>query len=201
MSSQELFLTDFLKECSWELDENQGEAASRDSDWVVDYEGPLWMVRCRYENLTDAAMRALSAWVVRRRKALVTCTVFRPDRRYPLLLPSFSNTGLGISSVTDTTVNLTGISPSSGHISAGDMLSYKTAADGYYVGEVIADVTASSGNAAVLVHPPPQTPHASPVPKLKEAIGEFKLVSRPQLVEVPDRKRGVSFELQQVVRV
>ena len=205
MSSQELLPTDFMKECSWAMDERQTADNSRDgSGYINDFDGPTWRVNFRFENMTQAAMRSLNAFGIRRRGRLVTFTAINGDARAPLLYPSFSNSGIGIASIDqgDNLINVTAIGAGT-ILNEGDFLSYKTNKNGFYVGTVTAGVTANgSGNAAVPVYPMPLTPHASaPALRLRDAFGEFQLESPWQPIIPNDRRRGISFSARQVVRL
>jgi len=205
MSSQELLPTDFMKECSWSIDERQTGDNSRDgSGYINDFDGPIWRVNYRFENLTQAAMRILNSFGIRRRFRLVSFTSINGDARAPLLYPSFSNSGVGIASI-DQGNNLVSVtSIGNGTIlTEGDFLSYKTNKNGFYVGMVTSGVTANgSGNATVPVYPMPMTPHASaPALRLRDPFGEFQLETPWQPVIPSDRRRGVSFSARQVVRL
>lgn len=203
MSQGEIILTDKLKELTWSPpEERQSEAASRGgNDQVVTFGRPFWRLRATYQNLDDTAYRYLTAWLARRKGSRVTFTCPRLQRRGPLLAPAISNAGLSVVSVDIAagTVRIGGVGTTT--ISPGDMVSYYTAALGYWVGEATATAVPSSGQVVIPVHPYPQTPHASlAAPRLYEALGEFKLVGRPQNTEPHTKRHGVSFEAVQVVR-
>jgi hypothetical protein len=202
VSSQELFPTNFLKLNSWYFDEKQSGGDSRDGNgWVVELGTGLWMVTLRYENLTDAAMRALTAFVARRRGKAVTCTIVRTDRKAPLMAPSMTNSGLTVNSIDEDAKTVTMSGLGSNAISSGDMLSYKTNMNGFFIGEITADATPSSGVATLHVNTPPITPHASaPAPRLREAYGEFMMEGPPEILEPFDRRRIVGLKMKQVVR-
>ena len=96
------------------------------------------------------------------------------------------------------TMRVTGIS---GHtMSSGDMLSFFTEQNGYYVGEV-SNISAQSSTAAIFeVEPSPFTPHPStPSLRLVKALGEFRLDASPSPTEKSGR-RGWSFKATQVIR-
>lgn len=202
MSQGEIFLTDRLKEAVWTLNQRQSAPGSRDGGGaVVTYGRPFWTLSLRYENLDDAAFRQLSGWIARRDGARVTFTAYRPSRPRPLLAPSQSNAGLGVSSVnaSASTVSLTGLG--STVISPGDMIGFYTSTSGYWIGEAVATATPSGGAATVTVKPYPQTPHAStPNVRLYQAIGEFQLSGLPQITEPHDGRRNVAINAVQVVR-
>jgi len=203
MSQGEFILSNYLKELTWSPpEERQSDADQRGgSGQVITFGRPYWRIRFIYDNQNDAAYRAQTAWLARRKGSRVTFTANRPGMRKPLLAPGMTNEGLSVVAVNIAagTVTIGGLGTNP--ISAGDMLSYYTANSGYWVGQALADAAPVTGQAVISVHPPPQTPHAStPVPRLVDAIGEFKLVGRIQNTERHTRRASVSFEAVQVVR-
>lgn len=202
MSAGELILTDCLKECTWQLVEQQSAPETRaNGGQVVTWGRPFWSLTARYENLSDAGFRALTAWVSRRKRSRVSFTAWRADRPAPLLNPAMTNTGLGVSSVNISagTVTLTGLG--STVISPGDMIGFSTLAGGYWVGEATATATPSGGTATISVWPYPQTPHGTPNVRLLKALGEFQLVGDPVIREPSSRVRSLEFVARQVIRV
>lgn len=204
MSAGEAILTDCLKECSWRLSERQSDAETRENGGqVVTWGRPFWMLTARYENLSDTAFRALTAWIARRKRSRVTFTAWRADRPALALNASITNSGLGIGgagvSIVNSTVPLTGLG--SNVISPGDMIGYSTLAGGYWVGEATATATPTAGAATVSVWPYPQTPHGTPNVRLLKALGEFQLVGEPNIREPSSRVRSLEFEAHQVIRV
>lgn len=203
MSQGEIILTDKLKDLTWEPpEERQSEQNQRGgNDQVVTFGRPFWRIRASYDGLDDAGYRALTAWLARRKGSRVTFTAFRPSRRRPLLAPALTNSGLTVVAVNVSggTVTIGGVGTTA--ISAGDMVGFYTTAGGYWVGEATAAASPSGGQVIIPVHPYPQAAHAStPNPRLFEALGEFKLVGRPQNTERPTKRHSVSFEAIQVVR-
>lgn len=201
MSAGELFLTDCLKECTWTLMERQSDAETRENGGaVVTFGRPYWTLRARYENLSDSAFRALTAWIARRRRSRYSFTAYRADRPGLLLNSSITNSGLGVSSVSiaSATVSLTGLGTNV--ISPGDMIGFSTLAGGYWVGEATASATPTAGAATVSVWPPPQTPHGTPNVRLLQALGEFQLMGEPALTEPSSRIRALEFSARQVIR-
>lgn len=199
MSAGEIFLTDRLKECSWVLVPRQSVPFGRQAGQVVTYGQPFWTAQLRYENLSETGLRALSAWIARREGARVTFTAFRPTRRRPSSGLS-SNSGLGISAV-DTgasTISLTGLSTNA--MQPGDMVSYFTAANGYFCGEVVSVGSLSAGAQTVTVRPAPVAAHASPQVRVVEALAEFQLDGEIAISEPHDRRYAVSFNARQVER-
>ena len=203
MSQGELILTDKLKEMSWQSpEERQSDPSSfGGNDQVIIYGRPFWRIRFIYDQLNDASYRALTAWLARRKGSRVTFTSPRLDRRRPLLAPSLTNTGLSVVSVNISagTVTIGGVGTT--QISAGDMVSFYTAASGYWIGEATANAAPSGGQVVIPVHPYPQTPHATlAAPRLYEPLGEFKLAGQPQNTSRHTKRASVAFEAIQVVR-
>lgn len=204
MSAGEAIISDRLKELTWTLVERQSAAETRDGGGaVVTWGRPYWTIRARYEfgPQDDAAHRALTAWLSRRKGARVSFTAYRADRPAPVLAPGITNSGLGVSavSISNGTVTLTGLG--STQISPGDMVGFYTASSGYWVGEATASASPSGGTATVSVWPYPQAPHGStPNVRLLQALGEFQLIGPPSLSETSERRRAVAFEAKQVVR-
>jgi hypothetical protein len=200
MSAGELFLTDCLKECSWTLIERQSGAETRDNDGqVVAWGRSYWQIVCRYDNLSDSAFRALTAWLARRKGSRVIFSAYRPDRPTPLLNSAMSNTGLGIADVDieAATIDLTGLG--STVLSPGDMVSYLSDTGRYWIGEITVGATPTAGAATVSVWPPPQEPHASaPAPRLRQPIGHFQLVGQTEIHEPSSRLRTVAFTAKQI---
>ncbi len=198
MSAGEIFLTDRLKDCSWRLMQRQSAPFARQTGQVIVYGGAYWVASFRYENLDGPGLRALSAWIARRQGSRVTFTAYRPTRKSPAN-GAVSNSGLGVSAV-DTaasTVSLTGLT---GALLAGDMLSYFTAANGYYCGEVVSAGAISSGAQTLTVSPAPVAANASPQARVYQALAEFQLDGEPQITEPHDRRFAVSFNARQVER-
>lgn len=191
---RELMPMEGLKEFSWWLEENQSDLETNGNNGqVLEFGAPKWSARATFGSVNADVFRKLDAFIHRRKKALVTFTAFRPIMRAPLLNPSQSNSGLGLGTVDieNATIALTGLSA---NVSAGDMISYRTLANGYWIGQATADVARTGGNATVPVHPPPMAKHATtPAVRLFEALGEFKLVGTPQNTEQHLKRGTYSF--------
>lgn len=196
MSAQEIFLTDRLKDCSWNLQHRQSAPFGRQGGQVITYGQPYWMASFRYENLSASALRALSAWIARRKGASVSFTAYRPARVSPAN-GATSNSGLGISAVSSSagTIGLTGLSAA---LAPGDMVSYATLAGGYFCGEVVSAGAISTGAQTVTVVPAPVAVHGTPQARVYQAVAEFQLDGTPQITEPHDRRYNVSFSARQV---
>lgn len=198
MSAGEIFLTDRLKDSSWRLMHRQSAPFGRQTGQVITYGPPYWVASFRYENLDEAGLRALSAWIARRQGSRVTFTAYRPTRAKPGN-GATSNSGLGISAI-DTaaaTIAMTGLP---GALAAGDMVSYYTAALGYHCAEVVSAGALSTGAQTVTVSPPPVAVNASPAARIYQALAEFQMDGEVQISEPHDRRYAVSFNARQVER-
>jgi hypothetical protein len=201
MSAGEIFLTDRLKDCSWSLVPRQSVPFGRQAGQVISYGQPFWAASFRYENLDEAGLRAMSAWLSRREGARVTFTAYRPTRALPASGLA-SNTGLGISAISTaaSTISLTGLSTNA--MQPGDMVSYYTAASGYYCGEIVSVGALSAGAQTVTVRPAPVTVNVStPAARVVQSLAEFQIDGEVSINEPHDRRYGVSFTARQVERV
>jgi hypothetical protein len=200
MSQGEIFLTDRLKDCSWFLSPRQSVPFGRRGGQVITYGQPYWSAQFRYENLDEAGLRAMSAWIARREGARYTFTAYRPTRKLPASGLA-SNSGVGIASIStiNSTVSLTGLSTNA--MVPGDMVSYYTAALGYYCGEIVSVGTLSGGAQTVTVRPAPVTVNVStPDVRVVEAVCEYQLDGEVRISEPYDRRYAVSFAARQVER-
>ena len=160
---------------------------------------PFWRASIRIETPTRQAKAIWRAWATGRRGSR---NPFLLSRSFSIIprAGAVSDTGLGVSGVNfgASTVTLTGAGTHP--VRTGDMISYYTAAGGYYIGEAIAAATPSSGNVTIAIWPPPAAPHAStPRPRRMYAFGEFFLdgpVNRTETHE-PD---SLEFEARQLIR-
>lgn len=201
MSQGEIFLTDRLKDSSWTLVPRQSVPFGRRGGQVISYGQPFWAASFRYENLNEAGLRAMSAWLARREGARFTFTAYRPTRARPASGLA-SNSGVGISAINvgASTISLTGLSTNA--MQAGDMVSYYTSGNGYYCGEILSVGALSGGAQTVTVKPAPQTVNVStPNVRVVQALCEFQIDGEASISEPHDRRYGVSFTARQVERV
>lgn len=201
MAARELMPYDGLKEFTWSLDENQSEldTANEVRGQVIEWGRATWTCRAVFGSMNASVYRKLDSFIKRRKKSLITFTAFRPLFRAPLLNPAQTNTGLGIGTVDieNSTVGFTGLSA---NVSEGDMFSYRTANNGYYVGQAVEAVSISGGAATVKLEPAPMPKHATtPQVRAFEALGEFRLVAAPQNTEQHLRRGTYSFTCKQYV--
>ncbi|WP_022699307.1 hypothetical protein [Euryhalocaulis caribicus] len=201
MSNGELILDIQIKDMAWDLPEMQSSAESRSAFRQVNTLGePFWTLNVRTTYLTQEQFRKWTAWLTRRRGERFSFTAWRKSRPAPFAGGVASDASLTVESIDAEAGTVTFGNAGAYKASPGDMVGYYTAANGYWIGEVLADAAASAGEVTLSVHPAPLTPHAStPSPRRLQALGEFKMIGRPEIMEVYD-DRWVAFQARQVVR-
>jgi hypothetical protein len=193
----------YLKDLLWHPPEEvQTELPTRGGNPQVHTFGrPKWRLTVAYDGLPDGPAREMSAFLARRKQAAVSFTATRLSRRTPRNAPSLTNAGLTLGGVDleAGTVQVNGVGGLI--IFPGDMVSYRTLANGYWVGLATATANPSAGNIVIPVYPPPKTPHEdTPAVRLVDVLGEFKLAGRSRNTEPYDGRESVSFEAVQVIR-
>ena len=186
--------------CNWQLKRQQTVRETLSGDQAVIKLGrSYWMVDVKVDAPDLETFRLWKAFIARRQGSRFT---FLLDRRFsasPADPTVSSDAGLDISSVVASTctVNLTGVG--SWAAKAGDLISYVTANAGFWVGEVVADATASAGAIALTVEPEPVAPNATPAVRRIQAYGEFALEDEPKFTD-NWRSRSLTFTARQVLR-
>lgn len=200
MSEGELFPTDFLKECSFTLVEQQSQPGARsNSGKTVVYGDPYWKMRCRYENLTDAAFRKLSAFLARRQGAGVSFRAYRTDRPAPIKGAAFNVKPEFDASPTEGTAIR--VKNAVGRISEGDMVSYLADDATIHLAEVTSVQEIEGGVSVLGCWPYPVTPYGdAPSLSFIKPTAEFKMIGGYQIGEPYDGRRSVSFEAEQITR-
>lgn len=200
MSAGELILTHKLSKMDWSPMPIQAGRMGQSGEEAVTIFGPtLWRLQVETERLSMAEARAWSAWLNRRQGRAYSFTAWRLMRANPAGLLGNADGSLTISvNSSASTITLGGVG--SYQAKVGDMVSYRTAANGWWAGEVQADVSASGGNATLSVLPRPVATHAStPAVRRVQALAEFRLTSLPDPFEDYTDRR-LSFEALQVIR-
>lgn len=189
-----------ITDCLFTLNQVQTERTIGSGDSVnLTIGEPYWTAEIRVETPTRQSKAVWRSWIAARRASRVPMLISRAFSLIPRGGPVV-DTGLSVTSihVANSTVTLGG----AGTYTAkpGDMLSYYTAAGGYWIGEITAAATASAGAVTVSVVPAPKTPHASLArPRRYYAFGEFFLTrERRQETHDPDY---LEFEARQIIRV
>ncbi len=167
---------------------------------IVGRFGPTrWKLRVLV-NLAEASeAREWDPWIANRVDLGETFTAWRLLRLKPragILTPDGALT-LTVNAPTDQ-VTIGGVGVDG--LSKGDMISYRTAANGYYLGMVQANVAASAGSVTPTLRPKPMAKHATtPAVRRVQALGEFEL-STPLEPFDDYSTRQIAFEAIQIVR-
>lgn len=172
---------------------NSGQSA------VADFGPDLFKVLVETADQNEDGARGWKAWKLR-----------RGGRRFTFTAPDLWNANpRGHIATADGSLTLSVDIPNSqltiGGVGAatakvGDMVSYRTDTNGYWVGYVQTDATASSGSYTLDVLPRPLAKHATtPAVRRVQALGEFQLSTDPAGFE-PYAGRTLTFEGMQVLR-
>lgn len=190
-------------EATWERIENQSQAASNSGDEdILEFGDAFWVLDVSVTIRNRAHFDEWDSFLARRRGQDLTFTMYRSMRPRPRDTLITSDTGLILNSIDAGLSQITLSGYGAGRQAHyGDMISYRTAANGYWVGQVDAPATANgSGVITVPVWPRPRAAHASvPDPRRFEAPGEFRLSDKPRIRE-GFKNWSVRFEAQQVIR-
>lgn len=190
-----------ITDCLFELNEVQTERTLANGDSInLTIGQPYWTAEIRVETPTRQSKAVWRSWINARRASRVPLLISRAFSLRPRagIVDDSSLAVTGIH-VANSTVSLSGAG--AWDAKPGDMLSYYTAAGGYWIGEINAAASASGGAITVSVNPPPATPHASTArPRRMYAFGEFYLTGRIQRQETADPDY-LEFSAQQLIRV
>lgn len=129
------------------------------------------------ERLSIADGRAWSPWLNDRSHRGETFTAFNLWRVNPAGAVGTPDGSIGLTvDIPNSELDLTGTGAYAAK--AGDWVSYRTANNGYWAGEVREDATASGGNVTLKVNPEPVAKHASaPAVRRVQALAEFELTT------------------------
>lgn len=189
-------------EAVWQRNEVQTETASNSGEAdIIEIGDPFWSIEVKVNIKDRAHFDDWEAFLARRRLQDLTFTMWRTFRPNPRDTSISSDTGLGVSSinVANSTITLSGYGAGK-KAHPGDMISYITAGDGYWIGQATAEATADgSGVITIPVWPRPVTANATPLPRRIQALGEFRLSGSPRIRE-GHKNWSIDFEAQQVLR-
>lgn len=163
--------------------------------------GPtLWHLNVVTAFLTMSQARLWTAWINRRQGRAYTFTAPRLMRVVPNGHIATADGSLTLTvDIPNSRLTIGGVGTGA-TLKIGDMVSYRTAANGYYAGEVQADATASGGNLVIDVLPTPVAKHTTtPAVRRVQALAEFELATDPGAIDVYD-DRTITFEAMQVLR-
>lgn len=203
MSAGELAPCLGIIEAVWQRVENQAAVTANDGNAdALEIGDPFWKISVRVNIKNRAHFDLWDAFFARRQLHNYTFTMhrtFRPNPRDPLIT---SDTGLTLSAISAANSTVSFTSFGNGRTAyEGDMISYKTAGDGYWIGMVTEETTADgSGNITIPVWPRPVTQHATtPAPRRIQALGEFRLTEAERPKE-GFKDFSFRFEAEQVLR-
>lgn len=192
----------YVQNMPWKLNELQGVPMFNSGfSQVTRPVEPFWTFSLETTWVNREDFQEWDSWLVDRRGAASPFLAWRMSRPYGII-PVDSDVGLTISAVSRENSTISYASTGTWTATKGDMLSYYTAAGGYWCGQAMETKAASGGTMSALkVWPPPFAPHASTAaPRRRFALAEFRLVlPSPEPVERHDERR-VSFQATQVIR-
>lgn len=189
-----------VTECLFEPVNVQTDRSEASGDSITLTVGhPRWNVQIRVETPVRQSKRVWRSWITAREGLKNPFLISRAFSFTPRIGPVV-DTSLAVASihVANSTLSLTGAGAWSARV--GDMISYYTAAGGYWIGEVTGNVEAVDGALTVPVWPFPLPPHSTLArPRRNFAFGEFYLTGR--LSRNEDANPGfLEFEARQIVR-
>ena len=188
---------------TWQMVDNQTAIVSNSGETdVLELGTPFWEIDVRVDCPNRSNFDVWKAFLARRWSFDLTFTMWHSLRSLPVDRTIISDTALTLYGVSEVNSQLSFTNFGQEKTATeGDMISYRTADDGYWVGMVMETTQASSsGVAFVPVWPRPRTPHATdPAPRRIQALGEFRLSERPRLRE-NFKDYSVQFKARQVIR-
>jgi len=202
LSAGELILEAKVADMPWLLEERQGTRfANSGFSQVLQMAEPRWTFNLATKWLTEAEYQDWQAWISRRRGSAITFTAWRmsqPNARVPVV----SDVGLTVTAI-DRANNTVSFGGATGwQATAGDMVSYYTAAGGYWCGQVLESKNAvGSAMSALKVWPAPFEPHATTAnPRRIRALAEFRLRMPIPMQTERKEERFIAFTADQMIR-
>jgi hypothetical protein len=200
MSAGELLLTYKLVRAEFVLVTNQTARMGNNGNSIVTEQGPsLYKHIVETEELDLASARAWKAWCERREGRMYTYTGWDLFYVNPLLPLDTADGSLTLTvDSANSQITVGGVGTWAARV--GDMVSYRTAANGFYCGRVQADASPSAGDITLTMWPRPVAKHATtPAVRRVQALAEFEITTDLSGFE-PYSGRKLSFEAQQVTR-
>lgn len=202
MFSRELAPSYGIIDASWERNENQTAQFSNEGDSdVLEIGDPFWTIDVKVTITSREQFDEWDSFLARRNLSENSFLMWRSLRVRPRDLLITSDAGLILASVNEGSSQITLAGYGAGRQAHyGDMIGYRTAANGYYAAQVVAPATADgSGNITVSVWPRPMAPHdTTPDPRRFQALAEFRLLKKPKPKEAWN-DWDYRFEAQQVL--
>lgn len=200
MTAGALIPTAGLVRCEMTLVPVQTKRMGANGNSIIGVNGPSrWQLSVETVRLNLAQARTWSAWLNDRRERAETFTAFNLFRVLPAGTQGTADGSLTLTvDAPNSQVTIGGVGTGQGRV--GDFVSYRTAANGYYVGEVREDANPAAGNLTVKLNPRPLPKHATtPAVRRFQALGEFDLSTDPGPFE-DYVGRALSFEATQILR-
>jgi hypothetical protein len=204
MADGDLILDHVVNDMPWRLDVIQGPRMLNSGfSQVTRMAEPRWMFELStgWMARDSAEFREWDYWLHDRDGAASTFTAFRMSMQNAQV-PVSSDVGLTVTAIDRAARTVSFGSTGTWTATKGDMVSFYTAAGGYWIGQAMETKSAVAGAMSALkVRPPPFTPHASlAAPRRIRALGEFQLVLPvPKPIERIDECR-INFTASQIIR-
>ena len=191
-------------EARWTPIENQTSVTSNSGEAdVIEIGDPFWSIEVNVNIRNRVHFDVWDTFLTRRKLADLTFTMWRSLRPTPRDPAITADATLSIVSVDsgNSTVTISDVRSVGRKAYPGDMISYRTANNGYWVGQVLAEATYDgSGEATLSVWPRPVAPHASvTAPRRIAALGEFRLTEAARVQE-GFKRWDIRFRAEQVLR-
>ena len=187
---------------TWTLNHRQNAPVSLSGDSVVtDFGEPYWTVEVSVEvPIRSELEREWSSFFRRRKGQKNTFTMNRSFRSFPERGGFNPSAEVSILSTNRAGSVIRVNGHGSGRLTAGDMFSYFTASQGYFVGEIETVIQNDGAALEFEVSQPPFTPHPStPAPRFVKSVGEFRM-DGPASVSETHVSRTFNFTATQVIR-
>lgn len=201
MSAGDLILTDSLVKMDMALVPMQTTRMGSSGNSIKGVTGPTrWRLQVETDYLSMAEARLWDAWLANRIHKGETFTAWRLFRLNPGGVAGTADGSLTLTvDISGNQITVGGVG--TGQAKKGDMISYRTDVNGYYLGMATGDVSPSSGTLTnIPMIPQPLAKHATtPAVRRFQALGEFELSTvLDPLEDYTDRRLG--FEAIQVLR-
>jgi hypothetical protein len=200
MAAGALIPLDGLLRLEFSLVPQQTRRMGSSGQSVIVQTGPsLWRLTVETRRLSMLEARTWSTWLSDRIHRGETFTAFNLFRNQPAGALGTADGSIGLNvDIPNSELDLTGCGAYVA--SPGDAISYRTANNGYYFGEIREAATAVSGAVSVKVNPTPVAKHATtPAVRRVRALAEFELTTDPGPFE-DYSGRALAFEAAQVLR-
>ncbi|MFC6197799.1 hypothetical protein [Ponticaulis profundi] len=153
---------------------------------VLEIGTPYWEIEYEIDCIDRETFDKWKMFLLRRQGRAITFITWPILRPRPRDESVTSDAGIDLDSISEanSTITVSGLAASQ-PIAKGDFFSYRTAANGYWIGTATEAATADgSGDATITVWPRPRAAHAT-VRELTRIrpVGEFRLIGEPRMPE------------------